>query len=300
MAKKLSRAERKRQKEKQACQHLQQKGFSKKRIQKVDKNELYRQYNIAQKEREERERKAEEVRQREIARKQARTDARKALHRRKIAMLENMGFEFARNIPESQTRKIKLSDLERGNVSRETFSKYDTQSAFMPFNPDKIYRLPDDIQFYVAFRDFACENNIKDIIDTQKEKSIEELEEELKHWNETPMTYDSTTKKGSSGSPGDMVCTIGDSGTVKYVQQEAMAKNHTKKTREHSGDYKGFQSIKLRESVFNKDVSYREILVIATSIMPNVTEVDRKNFYENLYNGLRHIPDIQKKLPIPQ
>jgi hypothetical protein len=299
---KLSRRKRKQIKEKQARARLRQKGYTPKQLRKVNKETLYKEYSIIQKEKEERERKEREHRQKERVRKDKRNQARKDLHRRKISMLEKMGISFARNIPESQTRKIKLSEIE--NVSREThpdlFKKYDVESAFIPFNPDKIYSLPQGKEFYVAYRDFSGNQNIKEVIATQQKKSIEDLEEELRTWNSKPMTYDSGTKKGSSGSAGDMVCIIGDKGAVKHTQIDAMARNRTKKTREHTGDYKGFQSIKLRTSVYNTDVSYREILVIATSIMPNVTEVDRKNFYENLYKGLKHIPEIQKRLPKPE
>ena len=296
MGKKLSRKQRKIQRQKELRLQLLQSGYSSKSIAKKNYRELYNDYTIIENQRKEKE-------QREQERKSKRNTQRKNLHRKKVELLESQGFSFARLLPESITKKIKLSDIETQNVSRETyptiFEKFDSENVFSPFNFDKVYTLPESIQFYVAFRDFSGNQNIKDIIKDQRKKSVEELLKELEHWNNTPETYDG--KSGSSsGSGGDCVVMIGDSGAVHHTQIDAMARNRSKKTREHTGDFKGFQSIKLRDRVFNKDMSTKEILVIATSIMPNVTEKDRKNFYSDLWNGLRHIPEIQKQLPEPK
>lgn len=286
-----TRRQRKKQKERELRKQLRINGYSKEQIKKKSKKELYSDYN-----RIENQRKIEQAKinkRREKARNQ-----RADLHRKKVLALEEQGYSWARFLPEGITRKIKLSDIENGNVSRETypqlFEKYDTT-----FDYDKKYELPSGVSFYVAFRDYSCNVNIRDIIKEQKKKSNEQLLEELKHWNSTPKSY--TGKSGtSSGVAGDMVVMIGNSGAVKYTQVDAMTKNRSRKTREHDGEYKGFQSIKLRDSVFNKEMSAREILVIATAIMPNVTEEDRKDFYIKLYSGLRHIPEIQEILPEPE
>ena len=288
--KKQSRKQRKIQKEKQLRQQLS-KETSKKQIKKKSTKELYNDYNRIENQRKIKEQK-EQVRK-ENARKQ-----RADLHRKKVLALEEQGITWARNLPEGITRKIKIKDIESGNVSRETyprlFEKFD-----MSFDYDKKYQLPEGVVFYVAFRDYACNCNIRDIIKDQKKKSPEELLKELAHWNSHPKTYNGTSGT-SSGSAGDMVVMIGKQGAVRHTQLDAMVKNRSKKLREHDGEYKGFQSIKLRDSVFNKEVSLKEILVIATAIMPNITEEDRKNFYLNLYNGLRHVPEIQEQLPKPE
>lgn len=286
-----TRAQRKKQKERELRQQLRKSGYSKEQIKKKSTKELYNDYNRIENQRKIKEQK-EQVRK-EKARKQ-----RADLHRKKVLALEEQGHTWARFLPEGITRKIKLSDIESGNVSHETypqlFEKYDTS-----FDYDKKYELPEGVVFYVAFRDYACNCNIRDIIKDQKQKSPEQLLKELAHWNSQPKTYNGTSGT-SSGSAGDMVVMIGKQGAVRHTQLDAMTRNRSKKLREHDGEYKGFQSIKLRDSVFNKEVSLKEILVIATSIMPNITEEDRKNFYLNLYNGLRHVPEIQEQLPKPE
>lgn len=288
--KKQTRKQRKIEKEKHLRQQVS-KTTSKKNVRKKTKTDLYNDYNRIENQRKIEQQKIEK--RREKARNQ-----RAELHRKKVLALEEKGISWARNLSEGITRKIKLADIESGNVSRETypnlFEKYDFTYDF-----NKVHRLPKDTYFYVAYRDYSCNNNIRDIIKDQKKKSNEQLLEELKHWNSTPKTYDG--KSGtSSGSAGDMSISIGSKDTVKFEQMSAATKNRSKKTREHSGEYKGFQSIKLRESVFNSDISAREVLVIATSIMPNINEEDRKNFYIELYHGLDVVPEIQSILPKPE
>lgn len=300
MAKKKSRKQRKIQKKKQLRQQLSKSGIS---LRGKDERELYKQYSILENQRKEKERQERIAREKKEKQRQRKRERAKELHKEKVYALEEKGLSFARLLSESVTRKIKLSDIEKGSVSRETypelFKKYDKDNAFIPFDYDRKYQLPNGIEFYVAFRDFSGNQNIKEIIDEQRKKSNDQLLTELKHWNNTPKSY--TGKSGtSSGSSGDMVVMIGNKGAVRYTQVQARSQNQRKKTREHTGDFKGYQSIKMGSSVFNTSMSAKEILVIATSIMPNVTEEDRKNFYVNLYNGLRHIPEIQKQLPKPQ
>ena len=297
---KRTRKQRKIQKEKQLRQQLLGSGYKPKQISQKNITDLYNDYIIIEKQRKEKERQEREKKERQRQRKRTRA---KELHKEKVFALEEKGLSFARLLPESVTRKIKLSDIEKGNVSHETypelFKKYDSQNAFTPFNFDKVYTLPDNIEFYVAFRDFRGHQTIKDILNEHKHKTNEQLLTEIEHWNNTPTTY--TGKSGSSsGSAGDVVVMIGSKGAVRHTQLDARSRNQKKSTREHTGDFKGYQSIKLRNSVFNQEMSTREILIIATSIMPNVTEQDRKNFYHNLYNGLRHVPEIQNQLPKPK
>ena len=298
--KKNSRKQRKIQRQKQLRQQLLKSGIS---IKNKEESELYRDYTILENQRKERERQERLLYEKKEKQRQAKRDNAKKLHRNKVLALEDMGLSFARLLPESQTRKIKLDDIKNGNVNRETypklFEKYESQNAFTPFNFDTIYTLPDNMQFYVAYRDFSGNQNIKDIINEQRKKTNEQLLKELEHWNSTPQTYTGTSGT-SSGSAGDCAVMIGDKGAVKHTQIDAITRNRSKATREHTGDFKGYQSIKLRTSVFNTDMSTREILIIATSIMPNVTEQDRKDFYIKLYNGLRHVPDIQNQLPKPK
>ena len=187
------------------------------------------------------------------------------------------------------------------------------------FDFDKVYKLKNDEVLYIAFRDFAGETSLEEILEQYSKLTNDQLIDRLVELNNmsptySPSEYRTSRKKGSSYTGGDSSGAAGDykflcgkkSAAVEKMMEDneiTRRMDYGYKRKAHGEQhYKGYQI--LQSSPFNyyfQEVTPRNILIVTDAIMANVTEWDRVNFYNRIYKDLimRHMKDFAKILPYP-
>lgn len=194
--------------------------------------------------------------------------------------------------------RIKLKDL--SDLNRD---KYPFLFPGHGFNYDKVYKLKDNQRLYLAFRDFAGETDIEDIIRKYSRLSNEQLMDRLEAQARTYPTYSRKSGTGSSGAAGDYRMTWAPQNVISDYQAETYNKNRrkAKKQKKHgSGTYKGYQVLKDGRRNSFDEITPRSMLIIMNAFMENITENDRVTFYNDMYQRIRyHMPDFAEILPKP-
>ncbi len=231
----------------------------------------------------------------EDTKRQKRKDAKQRLRQRKKKAIENLGgnpYEFTL----TQIDSLKVSDIESGNINSKNYPwLFD-----LIFDFNKVYKLGNNEEMYIAFRDFAGESSIEEILNQYSNMSNDRLLERLKELARLRPSYSKRSRSGSSGSAGDYKFMVGHKIEVFADINDSKNRNRRKKTRQHSGNFKGYQTIKNGHYNTFKEVTPRSMLIIANSIMENVTENDRVAFYQSFYYEMnKHIPQFGAMLPTP-
>jgi len=211
--------------------------------------------------------------------------------------------------------RIKVKDIESGNISKHTYPNlYGKSSKEKPFDFDKEYSLGADRMFF-AFRDFAGENSLDDIMKQYEKLSNTQLLKRLNEIVKKKATYKKGRKikqkdggyktiggRGSSGSAGEYRFMCASASTVSIFNLATYSTNRKKtKRKKHVGAYKGFQILQNDDGKNSfSNVTPRGLLVIMNAFMHNITEDDRVTFYKNVYTAIKkHMPDFAEILPEP-
>ena len=211
---------------------------------------------------------------------------------------------------DKQIDKVKLEDLRHPEkINRE---RYAWLFSGYGFDYDKIYTLKDGNAIYVAYRDYTQESSIEDHLATFSKHSNEQLLDELEAIVKQAPTYSKSQKRktrggsgGSSGKAGDMLFMVANKEVLKILHKDTYRKNRKskrrEKTRQHSGNYVGYQVLKRGRFNTHTQVTPRNLLIMANAIMYNVTEFERIAFYRNFYKEItKNIPEMREILPYPQ
>lgn len=238
--------------------------------------------------------KAEKV-QKERYRKR-RADSRKNTRLKKQKYLESLGVDVWK-LRVKDIDSIKIKDIENRRVNSENYP--DIFKGF--FDYDKLYILPENQHFFFAYRDFAGERSLEEILSDYENLSIEQLLNRLESIVNLPASYQKGISGSSSGSAGDYKFQCADRKTIQMFNRETYNQNRRKtKRKKHQGQYKGFQVLKSGRNISIDKVTPRRLLIVANAIMHNVTEIDRKTFYQNFYTAVsKTMPDFAKQIPKP-
>ena len=247
-----------------------------------------------------------------ISEKESKRQTRKAykadLRRRKIDELEKLGYDRSQ-FTLSEIDKIKITDIKENRFNRENYPKL---FGVAGFDFDRIYTLKNGEVVQFAFRDFAGETSLEDIISQYEGLSPARLLDILSNLNSIHPTYSKGAKKkgggNSSGAAGDYKFLCGDKAAAVASRSETNAENtrlrrHPKRKAHGAHNYTGYQFLKPNgHYTFTDQITPRRLLEVTCAIMANVTEWDRVNFYNRVYNDLvaRHMPDLLPLLPYPQ
>lgn len=216
---------------------------------------------------------------------------------KKFDALMQKGFDPS-GIRAKDLDRIKLKDLDA--LDRD---KYPFLFPGYKFNYDKVYTLKDNQRLYLAFRDFAGETDIDDVIRQFSVMSNERLMDRLEALVTTRPTYNRKTGAGSSGAAGDYRMTWATQNIISEYQAETYNKNRrkAKKQKKHGGgSYKGYQVLKDGRRNSFDEVTPRSMLIIMNAFMSHITENDRVTFYNDMYQRIRyHMPDFAEILPKP-
>lgn len=231
--------------------------------------------------------------------------------------LEKMGFSDAMQRGKISNKKIdsiKLSDIENGNVNRES---YPWLYYNVGFDFNRVYKFKGNKRMFVAFRDYQGELDIEDALREFSGRSDAELLDFLQGIVDTPPTYQRGVSGSSSGKAGDFKFIIAPQPVIDTFNRESYnetrrnkrvkaaadsPKNRRKKKRQqYKGDNVGFQVLKNGRRVSYDEVTPYNLLVLANAIMYNVTESDRLSFYTRFYTDIvKDIPDMAEILPRPK
>ena len=247
-----------------------------------------------------------------ISEKESKRQTRKAykadLRRRKIDELEKLGYDRSQ-FTLSEIDKIKITDIKENRFNRENYPKW---FGVAGFDFDRIYTLKNGEVVQFAFRDFAGETSLEDIISQYEGLSPGRLLDILSNLNSTRPSYSKGAKKkgggNSSGAAGDYKFLCGDKAAAVASRSETNAENtrlrrYSKRKAHGAHNYTGYQFLKPNgHYTFTDQITPRRLLEVTCAIMANVTEWDRVNFYNRVYNDLvaRHMPDLLPLLPYPQ
>ena len=283
------RIRKKKEKERAQRQLVRTKKYSEKELRKKSYNDLL---SISEKE----------------SKRQTRKDYKADLRRRKIDELEKLGYDRSQ-FTLSDIDKIKITDIKENRFNRENYPKW---FGVAGFDFDRIYTLKNGEVVQFAFRDFAGETSLEDIISQYDGLSPERLLDILANLNSTRPSYSKGAKKkgsgNSSGAAGDYKFLCGDKAAAVASRSETNAENtrlrrHPKRKAHGAHNYTGYQFLKPNgHYTFTDQITPRRLLEVTCAIMANVTEWDRVNFYNRVYNDLvaRHMPDLLPLLPYPQ
>ena len=247
-----------------------------------------------------------------ISEKESKRQTRKAykadLRRRKIDEIEKLGYDRSQ-FTLSEIDKIKITDIKENRFNRENYPKW---FGVAGFDFDRIYTLKNGEVVQFAFRDFAGETSLEDIISQYEGLSPGRLIDILSNLNSIRPSYSKGAKKkgggNSSGAAGDYKFLCGDKAAAVASRSETNAENtrlrrHPKRKAHGAHNYTGYQFLKPNgHYTFTDQITPRRLLEVTCAIMANVTEWDRVNFYNRVYNDLvaRHMPDLLPLLPYPQ
>ena len=216
---------------------------------------------------------------------------RQNTRRKKIDYIESLGlnkFDFTIK----QIDSIKIKDIEKHNVNAETYPWL--YENIFDFN--KVYHFPDGIRCYVAFRDFTGEVGLSEILNEFDRYDEQTLLEFLRTIVNMPIQ-----PKNSNGKAGDYRFIVADQKTISMFHNGTYNTNRRKRTKQHSGAYKGFQVLKDGRYNSFSEFTPRKILVLANALMHNITQFDRVNFYNRFYADIcYYFPDFKDILPSPQ
>lgn len=289
---KLSRKQRKKAKKKQV-KTLKNQGYSVKQINQFSNKEIEQKYNTIVTEKKDREKEKRRARNK--------YQKSKELQTWKFYELEKMGIPVE-NLKSSYLRKVKKSDIEKGNITRENYPFLFSSHGF-DFN--KAYHFPNGKGLYIAWLDYSGESTIEELMSRFSMFSNETLIEFLKGILETPKQYNPTKKNsGSSGRAGtfrSMITTDNVAKKMLKADNDALKKSfsNTKKRRYHKGVNKYYQNITEDGQATIKKITGRELLIILNAIMYNVTE-DSRDMYAGIYRNITNqIPDFKTILPKP-
>lgn len=250
-----------------------------------------------------------EQQKQEKQRKENRKKYRKELKNRKISLLEKLGynkFDFSN----AEIDKIKIKYLEK--AVKDNNKDYQYYSRVASFDFDKIYTLKNGEVVQFAFRDFAGETSLESIISEYDGLSPKRLLDRIHELNSKRPTYSKGAKKkgggNSSGAAGDYKFLCGQKSAAVANRQDTNAENtrlrrHPKRKSHGAQTYNGYQFLKSNgHHTYTNEITPRNLLIVTCAIMANVTEWDRVNFYNRVYNDLvaRHMPDLLPLLPYPQ
>ena len=284
-----NRIRKKKEKERAQRQLVRTQKYSEKELRKKSYNDLL---SISEKE----------------SKRQRREAYKDDLRRRKIDELEKLGYDRSQ-FTLSEIDKIKITDIKENRFNRENYPKL---FGVAGFDFDRIYTLKNGEVVQFAFRDFAGETSLEDIISQYEGLSPERLLDILANLNSTHPSYSKGTKKkgggNSSGAAGDYKFLCGDKAAAVASRSETNAENtrlrrHPKRKAHGAHNYTGYQFLKPNgHYTFTDQITPRRLLEVTCAIMANVTEWDRVNFYNRVYNDLvaRHMPDLLPLLPYPQ
>ena len=229
-------------------------------------------------------------------------------------------------------RKVKVKDFPKGDLNKKGTKQGNINKITYPFLfeenkvsktvkkkvkniGEKVYKLPEGIGLYFAYMDISGEQDFEQLLTRYNRKSTNDLIEKIKGLLNTLPQFDKELYKKSKGSEGTSSGKCGvanfhltDINTIKMIdkydnkQENLRMRNAPKRKRVHSGDNRYWQTLTDDNGkIYFTEFTLHKLLVVITAIMDNIFEVDRFDFYDDVYTQVTsYFEELADVLPSPR
>lgn len=229
-------------------------------------------------------------------------------------------------------RKVKVKDFPQGEVNKKGSKQGNINKITYPFLfednkvtkevkkkvkniGEKVYKLPEGIGLYFAYMDISGEQDFEELLKRYNRKSTNDLIEKIKGLLNTLPQFDKELYKKSKGTEGTSSGKCGvanfhltDIDTIKIIdkydnkEENLRMRNAPKRKRVHSGDNRFWQTLTDDNgNIYFTEFTLHKLLVVITAIMDNIFEVDRFDFYDDVYTQVTsYFEELAEVLPSPR
>ena len=229
-------------------------------------------------------------------------------------------------------RKVKVKDFPRGEINKKGSKQGNINKITYPFLfeenkvsktvkkkvrniGEKVYKLPKGIGLYFAYMDISGEQDFEQLLSRYNRKSTNDLIEKIKGLLNTLPQFDKELYKKSKGTEGTSSGKCGvanfhltDIETIKIIdkydnkEENLRMRNAPKRKRVHSGDNRFWQTLTDDNgNIYFTEFTLHKLLVVITAIMDNIFEVDRFDFYDDVYTQVTsYFEELADVLPSPR
>ena len=229
-------------------------------------------------------------------------------------------------------RKVKVKDFPHGEVNKKGTKKGNINKITYPFLfeenkvtktvkkkvkniGEKVYKLPEGIGLYFAYMDISGEQDFEELLARYNRKSTNELIEKVKGLINTLPQFDKELYKKSKGTEGNSSGKCGvanfhltDIETIKMIddydnkKENLRMRNAPERKRVHSGNNRYWQTLTDdKGNIYFTEFTLHKLLVVITAIMDNIFEVDRFDFYDDVYTQVTsYFEELSEVLPSPR
>ena len=257
-------------------------------------------------------------------------DQLKLTSKKYFALLE-LGIE-PQFLTTQNLRKVKVKDFPKGELNKKGTKQGNINKITYPFLfednkvskevkkkvkniGEKVYKLPEGIGLYFAYMDISGEQDFEQLLARYNRKSTNDLIEKIKGLLNTLPQFDKELYKKSKGSEGTSSGKCGvanfhltDINTIKMIdkydnkQENLRMRNAPQRKRVHSGDNRYWQTLTDDNgNIYFTEFTLHKLLVVITAIMDNIFEVDRFDFYDDVYTQVTsYFEELADVLPSPR
>ena len=229
-------------------------------------------------------------------------------------------------------RKVKVKDFPKGDLNKKGTRQGNINKINYPFLfeenkvskqtkkrvrqiGEKVYKLPEGKGLYFAYMDISGEQDFEELLKRYNRKSTNDLIEKIKGLLNTLPQFDKELYKKSKGSEGNSSGKCGvanfhltDIDTIKMIdtydnkKENLRMKNAPKRKRVHSGDNRYWQTLTDDNgNIYFTEFTLHKLLVVITAIIDNIFEVDRFDFYDDVYTQVTsYFEELADVLPSPR
>ena len=257
-------------------------------------------------------------------------DQLKLTSKKYFALLE-LGIE-PKFLTTQNLRKVKVKDFPKGEVNKKGTKQGNINKITYPFLFEenkvtkevkkkvkkiggKVYKLPEGVGLYFAYMDISGEQDFEQLLARYNRKSTNDLIEKIKGLLNTLPQFDKELYKKSKGTEGTSSGKCGvanfhltDIETIKTIdtydnkKENLRMTNAPERKRVHSGNNRYWQTLTDDNgNIYFTEFTLHKLLVVITAIMDNIFEVDRFDFYDDVYTQVTaYFEELADVLPSPR
>ena len=228
-------------------------------------------------------------------------------------------------------RKVKVKDFPKGELNKKGTKQGNINKITYPFLfednkvskevkkkvkniGEKVYKLPEGIGLYFAYMDISGEQDFEQLLKRYNRKSTTDLIEKIKGLLNTLPQFDKELYKKSKGTEGTSSGKCGvanfhltDINTIKRLddydkRESSRMRNNPQRKRVHTGQNRYWQTLTDdKGNIYFTEFTLHKLLVVITAIMDNIFEVDRFDFYDDVYTQVTsYLEELAGVLPSPR
>ena len=228
-------------------------------------------------------------------------------------------------------RKVKVKDFPKGDLNKKGTKQGNINKITYPFLfeenklsktvkkkvkniGEKVYKLPEGIGLYFAYMDISGEQDFEQLLARYNRKSTTDLIEKIKGLLNTLPQFDKELYKKSKGSEGTSSGKCGVANfhlapidTIKSIdaydkRESSRMRNNPQRKRVHTGQNRYWQTLTDDNgNIYFTEFTLHKLLVVITAIMDNIFEVDRFDFYDDVYTQVTsYFEELADVLPSPR